>query len=120
LRKRILFSRGSRRFTRFAYLLEFDSYMVDEDDLEFGELRLLEVTLSLWLPIITPIRMVFTGADVIHSWAVPAMGIKIDCIPGRVNSAPVFITKECITYGQCSELCGVYHGFIPICVVSYR
>ena len=106
------------RRKRKAYLIEFDSYIVPEDDLLDGELRLLEVTQPLVLPTHTSIRIVFTGADVIHSWAVPALGVKVDCIPGRLTSTSLYITQPAIVYGQCSELCGVYHGFIPINVLS--
>jgi heme/copper-type cytochrome/quinol oxidase subunit 2 len=98
--------------------VEFDSYMRQADDLVFGELRLLEVDRCLFLPAHTQIRLNFTGADVIHSWAVPTFGIKTDCIPGRLNQNPLYITQKVTAYGQCSELCGINHGFMPICVVT--
>jgi len=100
------------------YNVEFDSYMKQEDDLHFGDLRLLEVDRQLYLPVGVQLRLNFTGADVIHSWAVPCFGIKVDCIPGRLNQTPLFITRNVTAYGQCSELCGINHGFMPICVVS--
>lgn len=96
--------------------LMFDSYMVSEDDLEPGQLRLLEVDRKLWLPTFTHIRILVTAADVLHSWAVPSFGVKMDCIPGRLNQVSLFIKREGIFYGQCSELCGVNHGFMPIAV----
>jgi len=102
------------------YHVEFDSYMIQDDDLTPGELRLLEVDRLLLLPTGVHIRMNFTGADVIHSWAVPSLGIKTDCVPGRLNQTPLFITRNAIAYGQCSELCGINHGFMPICVASMR
>lgn len=94
----------------------FDSYMVPESDLQPGQLRLLEVDRRLWLPIDTHIRVLVTSADVLHSWAVPALGAKLDCIPGRLNQLSLFIKRPGIFYGQCSELCGVNHGFMPISV----
>lgn len=94
----------------------FDSYMIPEADLVPGQLRLLEVDRRLWLPIDTHIRVLVTSADVLHSWAVPALGAKLDCIPGRLNQLSLFIKRPGIFYGQCSELCGVNHGFMPIAV----
>lgn len=96
--------------------LLFDSYMLPEEDLEQGQLRLLEVDRKLWLPTYTHIRVLVTAADVIHSWAVPSLGVKMDALPGRLNQVSLFIKREGIFYGQCSELCGVNHGFMPIAV----
>jgi len=96
--------------------IEFDSYMVPETDLEEGQLRLLDVDNRVVLPVDTHIRFVVTGADVIHDFAVPSLGLKIDCAPGRLNQTSVLVQREGLYYGQCSELCGVYHGFMPICV----
>jgi len=96
--------------------LMFDSYMLSEEDLEPGQLRLLDVDRKLWLPILTHIRVLVTASDVIHSWAIPSFGVKMDCIPGRLNQVSLFIKREGIFYGQCSELCGVNHGFMPIAV----
>jgi len=96
--------------------IEFDSYMVPETDLEDGQLRLLDVDTRVVVPVDTHIRFVVTGADVIHDFAVPALGLKIDCTPGRLNQTSVLVQREGTYYGQCSELCGVYHGFMPICV----
>jgi cytochrome c oxidase subunit 1 len=101
-----------------TYIISFDSYIVAEEDLLPGELRLLEVTKSLKLPKGVPLRLLFTGGDVIHSWAVPSLGVKVDCIPGRLNQVPLFINRSAVMYGQCSELCGILHGFIPIIVVA--
>jgi cytochrome c oxidase subunit 2 len=94
----------------------FDSYMIPESDLKPGQLRLLEVDRRLWLPTDTHIRVLVTSADVLHSWAVPALGAKLDCIPGRLNQLSLFIKRPGVFYGQCSELCGVNHGFMPIAV----
>lgn len=96
--------------------IEFDSYMIPEEDLEEGELRLLEVDKKVWLPTYTHIRVLVTAADVLHSWAVPALGVKMDALPGRLNQVSLFIKREGVFYGQCSELCGVNHGFMPIAV----
>lgn len=92
----------------------FDSYMIPEEDLLEGDLRLLEVDRKLWLPTHTYIRVLVTSIDVIHSWSVPSFGIKMDALPGRLNQVSLFLKREGIFYGQCSELCGVNHGFMPI------
>jgi cytochrome c oxidase subunit 2 len=96
--------------------LEFDSYMVPETDLEDGQLRLLDVDNRVVVPIDTHIRFIVTGQDVIHDFAVPSLGLKIDGIPGRLNQTSVLIAREGVFYGQCSEICGVYHGFMPIAI----
>jgi cytochrome c oxidase subunit 2 len=96
----------------------FDSYMIAEDDLEKGQLRLLEVDNRVILPSKTHLRILVTGTDVLHSWAVPSLGIKMDACPGRLNQVSSFILRESIFYGQCSEICGVNHGFMPIVVES--
>lgn len=94
----------------------FDSYMIPEDDLELGQLRLLEVDNRVILPINTHIRVIITSADVLHSWAVPSLGVKCDAIPGRLNQTSIFLKREGVFYGQCSEICGANHGFMPIVV----
>jgi len=94
----------------------FDSYMIPEDDLQPGQLRLLEVDNRIVVPVNTHVRVIITGADVLHSWAVPSLGIKTDAVPGRLNQANFFLQREGVFYGQCSELCGVNHGFMPIVV----
>tara|TARA_B110001469_G_C9647191_1_gene327747 strand:+ start:2681 stop:3505 length:825 start_codon:yes stop_codon:yes gene_type:complete len=96
--------------------INFDSYMIAEDDLDKGLLRLLEVDNRVVLPINTHIRVLVTAADVLHSWAVPSFGVKVDACPGRLNQTTLFIKKPGVFYGQCSELCGTNHGFMPICV----
>ena len=96
--------------------ITFDSYMIPDDDLELGQLRLLEVDNRVVVPVNTHIRVVITAADVLHSWAVPSLGIKCDAVPGRLNQIPLFIKREGVFYGQCSELCGVNHAFMPIVV----
>jgi len=96
--------------------LEFDSYMKDTKDLQPGEMRLLEVDNRVVLPAGKVIRIITTGADVIHSFAVPSFGIKIDTIPGKMNETWIKVNEPGVYYGQCSELCGVNHGFMPIAV----
>lgn len=96
--------------------IDFDSYMVPESDLEDGQLRLLDVDNNVVVPVDTSIRFIVTGADVIHSFAVPSLGMKVDAVPGRLNQTSTIIEREGLFYGQCSELCGVLHGFMPICV----
>lgn len=96
--------------------LVFDSYMLPEDELSKGHLRLLEVDNRVVLPAHTHIRVIITSADVLHCWAVPSLAMKVDACPGRLNEASLFIQREGVFYGQCSEICGVNHGFMPIAV----
>jgi cytochrome c oxidase subunit 2 len=96
--------------------LNFDSYMIPTSDLGLGSFRLLEVDNRVVLPINTHIRVLITAADVLHSWAIPSFGIKVDACPGRLSQASLFIKREGVYYGQCSEICGVNHGFMPIVV----
>ena len=96
--------------------LTFDSYMIATNDLTHGSFRLLEVDNRVILPVNTHIRLLVTAADVLHSWAVPSFGIKVDACPGRLSQASLFIKREGVYYGQCSEICGVNHGFMPIVV----
>jgi cytochrome c oxidase subunit 2 len=96
--------------------LNFDSYMIPTSDLVKGSLRTLEVDNRIVLPINTHIRVLITAADVLHAWAVPSFGIKVDACPGRLTQASLFIKREGVYYGQCSEICGVNHAFMPIVV----
>ena len=98
--------------------IEYDSYLVPESDLEQGALRLLEVDNRVILPELTHVKFIVTGADVIHSFACPALAIKCDAYPGRLNQASVFINREGVFYGQCSELCGILHSSMPIVIES--
>jgi cytochrome c oxidase subunit 2 len=90
--------------------------MLPETDLESGQLRLLEVDNRLVLPVDTHIRVIVTATDVLHDWAVPSLGIKVDACPGRLNQVSTLIQRQGVYYGQCSELCGAYHAFMPIVV----
>jgi cytochrome c oxidase subunit 2 len=102
--------------------INFDSYMIQTDELNLGDLRLLEVDNPILVPVNTHIRILITATDVLHSWAVPSLGIKVDAVPGRLNQISLYLKREGIFYGQCSEICGVNHGFMPIVVkgVSYE
>lgn len=95
---------------------KFDAMMVQDTDLKPGQRRLLTTDTEVVLPVGVPIRIQITADDVIHSWAVPAFGIKTDAVPGRLNETWVKINEPGVFYGQCSELCGVNHGFMPIMV----
>jgi len=98
--------------------IEFDSYLVPESDLEEGALRMLEVDNRVILPELTHVRFIVTAADVIHSFACPALGIKCDAYPGRLNQVSVLINREGTFYGQCSEICGILHSSMPIVIES--
>nr|YP_011017633.1 cytochrome c oxidase subunit 2 [Campylaephora kondoi]YP_011017640.1 cytochrome c oxidase subunit 2 [Campylaephora kondoi]WQF69456.1 cytochrome c oxidase subunit 2 [Campylaephora kondoi]WQF69463.1 cytochrome c oxidase subunit 2 [Campylaephora kondoi] len=96
--------------------INYESYMVPEEDLILGQFRLLEVDNSMVIPTNTHVRIIVSAADVLHSWAVPSLGIKCDAVPGRLNQTSLFVKREGIYYGQCSEICGVNHGFMPIVI----
>ena len=111
---------GSQWFWSYIYLdhpgIEFDSYMIQDKDLKPNELRLLEVDNRIIVPQGAVIKFLITAADVIHSFAVPSLGFKTDAVPGKTNETWTKIDKEGVYYGQCSELCGVNHGFMPIAI----
>jgi len=96
--------------------IAFDSYMKATEDLTPATFRLLETDFRVILPTNTHIRLLITAADVLHNWAVPSFGIKVDACPGRLSQASIFIKREGEYYGQCSEICGVNHGFMPIAI----
>lgn len=96
--------------------INFDSYMVSTPSLSKGVFRLLEVDNRVVLPIQTHIRLLVTASDVLHCWAIPSFGIKVDACPGRLSQASLFLKREGVYYGQCSEICGVNHAFMPIVV----
>lgn len=98
--------------------IEFDSYIVPESDLEHGTLRMLEVDNRVILPELTHVRFIITAGDVIHSFACNSLGIKCDAYPGRLNQVSVFINREGVFYGQCSEICGILHSSMPIVIES--
>nr|UPL65846.1 cytochrome c oxidase subunit II [Cantacader sp.] len=98
--------------------IEFDSYMKPSQELENMEIRLLEVDNRVVLPTMTPTRIIISSEDVIHSWTIPNLGIKIDAIPGRLNQGMIMINRPTIMFGQCSEICGINHSFMPIMIES--
>nr|ANW06488.1 cytochrome c oxidase subunit II [Scutiger ningshanensis] len=96
--------------------ISFDSYMTPTMDLLPGQLRLLEVDNRMVVPMNAPIRVLITAEDVLHSWAVPSLGVKTDAIPGRLNQTSFITTRPGLFYGQCSEICGANHSFMPIVI----
>nr|WDE80487.1 cytochrome oxidase subunit 2 [Empidonax flaviventris] len=98
--------------------LSFDSYMLPTTELPLGHFRLLEVDHRIVIPMESPIRVIVTADDVLHSWAIPSLGVKTDAIPGRLNQTSFIVTRPGIFYGQCSEICGANHSFMPIVVES--
>ncbi len=96
--------------------LEFDAVMLEDDERQPGDPRLLATDNHVVVPVDTTIRVLVTADDVLHSWSVPSFGVKIDAVPGRLNETWFRVEREGMYYGQCSELCGVRHGFMPIAV----
>nr|AHG94113.1 cytochrome oxidase subunit II [Amynthas sp. YN201101-10] len=105
----------SYEYTDFMNV-EMDSYMVQTDDLSIGDFRLLEVDNRIVVPMQLEIRMLITAADVLHSWTVPSLGVKVDAVPGRLNQIGFTTSHPGVFYGQCSEICGANHSFMPIAV----
>nr|AAN14980.1 cytochrome oxidase subunit II [Liriomyza sativae]AAN14982.1 cytochrome oxidase subunit II [Liriomyza sativae]AAN14983.1 cytochrome oxidase subunit II [Liriomyza sativae]AAN14984.1 cytochrome oxidase subunit II [Liriomyza sativae]AAN14985.1 cytochrome oxidase subunit II [Liriomyza sativae] len=108
----------SYEYSDFNNNMEFDSYMIPTNELKEDEFRLLDVDNRVVLPMNTQIRILVTAADVLHSWTVPALGVKIDGTPGRLNQTNFFINRPGLFYGQCSEICGANHSFMPIVIES--
>nr|YP_010309758.1 cytochrome c oxidase subunit II [Lagorina sericea]UMR54875.1 cytochrome c oxidase subunit II [Lagorina sericea] len=98
--------------------LEFDSYMTPMNEMETWNFRLLDVDNRMVIPFKTQIRMLVTAADVIHSWTIPSLGVKIDATPGRLNQTSFMSNRSGLFYGQCSEICGANHSFMPIVMES--
>nr|WNH24164.1 cytochrome c oxidase subunit II [Diogenichthys laternatus] len=94
--------------------LNFDAYMISTKDLLPGQFRLLETDHRVVIPIETPIRVLVSAEDVLHSWTVPALGVKLDAVPGRLNQTAFLASRAGVFYGQCSEICGANHSFMPI------
>jgi cytochrome c oxidase subunit 2 len=111
---------GHQWYWRYEYSdfpnIQFDSYILPTSELNKGEFRLLEVDNRIVVPIQLEIRLLVTAADVIHSWTIPSIGIKIDAIPGRLNQLGFTRNRPGVYYGQCSEICGANHSFIPIAI----
>nr|YP_010946624.1 cytochrome c oxidase subunit II [Margattea nimbata]WGO57342.1 cytochrome c oxidase subunit II [Margattea nimbata] len=98
--------------------IEFDSYMIPQNELTNKEFRLLDVDNRATLPTNTFIRIIITAADVLHSWTIPSLGVKADATPGRLNQTSFFMNRPGVFYGQCSEICGANHSFMPIVIES--
>jgi len=115
---------GHQWYWRYEYSdfisVDIDSYITPITDLKLGEYRLLETDNRVVLPIGLEIRILITAADVIHSWAIPSLGVKVDAIPGRLNQIGFTILLPGLYFGQCSEICGANHTFIPIAIEAIR
>nr|YP_010599790.1 cytochrome c oxidase subunit II [Nola angustipennis]WAL04250.1 cytochrome c oxidase subunit 2 [Nola angustipennis] len=98
--------------------IEFDSYMIPSNELKSDSFRLLDVDNRIVLPMNNQIRILVTATDVIHSWTIPSLGVKVDANPGRLNQTNFFINRPGIFFGQCSEICGANHSFMPIVIES--
>lgn len=96
--------------------IAFSSYIIQESDLKPGQRRMLEVDNRVVVPVNATVRLLVTAGDVIHSWAIPAFGVKKDGMPGRINETWFKAEREGVYYGQCSEICGTNHGYMPIAV----
>nr|UBS91932.1 cytochrome c oxidase subunit II [Anagonalia melichari] len=98
--------------------IEFDSYMKSTNELEKNEFRLLETDNHMMIPYNVNSRILVSSSDVIHSWTIPSMGIKIDASPGRINQGMMMLNRPGLYFGQCSEICGANHSFMPIVLES--
>nr|QNV11575.1 cytochrome c oxidase subunit II [Leuctra nigra] len=98
--------------------VEFDSYMTPYHEQSEAGFRLLDVDNRAVLPMNTQVRILVTAADVLHSWAVPALGVKVDATPGRLNQTSFLMNRPGLFFGQCSEICGANHSFMPIVIES--
>nr|YP_009185972.1 cytochrome c oxidase subunit II [Sepedophilus bipunctatus]ALO70926.1 cytochrome c oxidase subunit 2 [Sepedophilus bipunctatus] len=107
----------SYEYTDFKNI-EFDSYMMPTNELKLFNFRLLDVDNRISIPFNSQIRMMVTAADVLHSWTIPSISVKIDATPGRLNQISFFINRTGIFFGQCSEICGANHSFMPIVMES--
>jgi len=116
---------GRQWYWRYEYGrlgIFFDSFPININDLNMGGFRIIDVDTRVVLPGEVPVRVIVTAGDVLHSWAVPRFGVKVDAVPGRLNVFRINAVNPGVYYGQCSELCGVGHSIIPIVieVVSWR
>nr|QKN98962.1 cytochrome c oxidase subunit II [Mileewa margheritae] len=98
--------------------MEFDSYMIPTTEEKMNKFRLLDVDNRITLPFNTQTRVIVTSTDVIHSWTIPSLGVKLDALPGRMNQSKIILNRPGIFYGQCSEICGSNHSFMPITLES--
>nr|QFG40114.1 cytochrome c oxidase subunit 2 [Alpheus randalli] len=113
---------GRQWFWSYEYsdfmTIRFDSYMISHTDLETSSFRVLDVDNRTVLPMNTQVRVLVSASDVIHSWTVPSLGVKVDAVPGRLNQSSFNMSRPGLFYGQCSEICGSNHSFMPIVVES--
>nr|ACT80193.1 cytochrome c oxidase subunit 2 [Bradysia amoena] len=100
--------------------IEFDSYMIPVNEMKLNNFRLLDVDNRIILPFNTKIRILISAADVIHSWTIPSLGVKVDGTPGRLNQTNFLINRPGLFFGQCSEICGANHSFMPIVIESVK
>jgi len=111
---------GHQWYWRYEYSdfinIEFDSYIIPINDIKINNFRLLDVDNRIILPINLKIRILISAADVIHSWTIPSLGVKVDGTPGRLNQTNFIINRAGLFFGQCSEICGANHRFIPIVI----
>jgi cytochrome c oxidase subunit 2 len=111
---------GHQWYWRYEYSdfknIEFDSYIIPTNELNENSFRLLDVDNRIILPINNQIRILVSAADVLHSWTIPALGVKVDATPGRLNQTNFLINRPGLYFGQCSEICGANHRFIPIVI----
>nr|QNP09898.1 cytochrome c oxidase subunit 2 [Ochthebius sp. IBE<ESP> RA617] len=107
----------SYEYTDFKHI-EFDSYMIPMNEMKLNNFRLLDVDNRIILPYNSQIRMMVTAADVLHSWTIPSLSVKIDATPGRLNQINFFMNRAGLFFGQCSEICGANHSFMPIVLES--
>ena len=98
--------------------VEFDAYITPQEESNEALFRLLDVDNRTTIPFITQIRMLISAADVLHAWTVPALGVKADAVPGRLNQVNFFTNRPGLFFGQCSEICGANHSFMPIAIES--
>nr|AMW67880.1 cytochrome c oxidase subunit II [Nipponeurorthus fuscinervis] len=98
--------------------IEFDSYMIPTNELPANGFRLLDVDNRTVLPMLTQIRILVSATDVLHSWTIPSLGVKVDATPGRLNQTNFFMNRPGLFFGQCSEICGANHSFMPIVIES--
>nr|UZN44928.1 cytochrome c oxidase subunit II [Timanthes sp. f ZQH-2022] len=108
----------SYEYTDLPNPYEFDSYIIPHNELPSNGFRLLDVDNRIILPMNTQIRFLVTAADVLHSWTIPSLGVKVDATPGRLNQINFFMNRPGLFYGQCSEICGANHSFMPIVIES--
>ena len=111
---------GHQWYWRYEYSdfnsIEFDSYIIPINQIKLDNFRLLDVDNRIVLPFNTKIRILISAADVIHSWTIPSLGVKVDGTPGRLNQSNFLINRPGLFFGQCSEICGANHRFIPIVI----